>query len=435
MTILDGAATMPAPRMDPAFRPDDEALLARLEDAMVLGAVWERQTGAAGPPPPRAAGMIAALRARPGGAEAAARALDGDLAPILRLMTPERLGGEPPALLHHLAIHFGHVAERLAARDEDGADEARLRSIAAWLALAEERRYLEGFARRVAGGSLPAGEAEAAGRAAALRPLEDLGRTAREGARDRAAEAGRALASLARVHRAAQAAGLEGNAATSVARRADALRAGAIAAALAPALDAIAEATSRDTALRDAPAIFDGVRATWEWSGRDAQVERFAVDEATPLAWVAYRASGWEPLRALVAPLAPLVERMAQRCEEDPRRHLAYAAKCAQFLVFQAECETLEARRWPYVERALGICPTHRNARVVGCNILCDRAEVLLGGGALFQASAVAAAEQALARAELLWPQGRRLADVKKKLEGVRALRAGLPGTSAGREP
>lgn len=417
--------------MEPAFRPADDELLARIEDELVFRSIWQRQAGP-GTPAPRAAGLVALLRGRPGGPEAIGRALAGDLEPVLRALVPDRLTGVEPPLLHHLAIHFGHLADRLDATDPDASDEARLRSIAAWLALGEERRYLEGFARRVAGSGLPAGEAEAAGRAAALRPLEELGRIARDGARDRTAAAGRALRALARTHRAAHVAGLEGNAATSVRRRCDAMRAGAIAAALGPTLDAIAEATSRDTLLRDAPGVFDVVRAVWEWAEHDEQVERFAVDEATSIAWVAYRATGWEPLRALVTPLAPLVDRMAARCEEDPRRHLAYAAKCAQFLVFLAECETAEAKRWPLVERALAICPTHRNARVVTCNFLCDRAEVLLGGGALFQASAVAAAEQALQRAELLWPQGKRLGEAKRKLADVRALRSGLPGVSSG---
>ncbi len=418
--------------VEAAFRSDDAALLARLEDDLVLHAVWARQVGpAAGAPSARAAGMIAMVRARPGGAAAIERALQGDLSEVLAAMAPDRLAGEAPPYLHHLAVHFGRLAHALDARDTEAADEARLRSIAAWLALAEERKYLDALARRVAGGALGPGEAETAGRAAARKPLEELGRVAREGARDRTVDARRALAALNRVHRAAHIAGLEGNAATSVRRRADAMRAGAIAAALAPALDALAEAAHRDTSLRDAPSIFDRVRATWEWAEHDAQVERFAVDEASSVAWVAYRATGWDPLRAIVTPLASLVDRMAERCEQDPRQNLAYAAKCAQFLIFRAECETAEPARWPLVERALAICPTHRNGRVVACNFLCDRAEVLLGAGALFQASAVVAAEQAIARAELLWPQGRRLADVKKRLADVHAMRGSTPGGRA----
>lgn len=413
--------------MEAAFRSEDEALLARLEDDLVLRAVWTRQAGpAAAPPAPRAAGMIALVRARPGGSAAVERALGGDLTPVLAALAPDRLAGEAPPLLHHLAVHFGRLAHVLDAQDAEAADEARLRSIAAWLALSEERKYLDALARRVAGSALGPGEAEAAGRAAALKPLEELGRIAREGARDRTLEARRALAALARAHRAAHMAGLDGNAATSVRRRADAMRAGAIAAALGPVLDALAEAASRDTSLRDAPAIFDKVREIWEWTERDQQVERFAVDEASPIAWVAYRETGFDPLRRVVAPLGPLVDCMAQRCEEDPRGQLAYAAKCAQFLVFRAECATEDAVRWPLVERALAICPSHRNGRIVACNFLCDRADVLLGAGALFQASAVVAAEQALARAEQLWPQGRRIAEVKRRLADVHAMRGGV---------
>ncbi len=179
----------------------------------------------------------------------------------------------------------------------------------------------------------------------------------------------------------------------------------------------------RDALLAEGPAIFARVQAIWTWSEHDEQVERFAVDEATAIGWSAYRATGWDPLRALVAPLAPLVDRMADRCEADPRKHLAYAAKCAQFLVFRGECETVDAARWTLIERALRICPTHRNARVVACNFLCDRAEVLLGAGALFQASAVIAAEQAIARAESLHPQGRRLEAARKRLLEVRMMR------------
>lgn len=413
--------------MEVAFREDDARLLARIEDEMVASAIWSRQAGASAPPlPGRAAGMIALVRTLEGGGRAIDRALDGDLGPILSLLVPETLGGWPPALLHHVAVHFGRVASALTATDAEGSDAARIRSIAAWLALGDERKYLEALARVVAGSALPGAEAEAAGRAVALRPLDDLGTAAREGAADHAESARRALAMLKGLDRAARIASLDVHATTSIRRRADTLRGDAISAALRPILEALSDASARDAMLQEAPAIFERTHRIWLWSDRDEQVERFAVDEATSLAWIAYREKGWDPLRAMCAPLAEMTDRMAERIEEDPRRHLAYTAKCAQFLVFRGECQVREPDRWPLVERALAICPSHRNARVVACNFLCDRADVLLSGGAIFQASALVAAEQAVARAETLFPQSKRLEKTKARLEEIRTRNRGF---------
>lgn len=417
---------MPPP-MEAAFREDDARLLARIEDELLAGVVWSRQVGTLGPKPPtRAAGMIALVRGLPGGARAVQRALEGDLGPLLAALVPDTLAGWTPALVHHAAIHFGRVAAALAATDPEASDAARLRAIAAWLALGEERKYLEGAARVVAGGALPTSEAEAAGRAVALRALEEIGAAARAGAPTQDDASKRALDMLGRIERACRIAALDAHATTSVRRRADTMRGAAISAALAPILEALADAAARDAILRDAPAIFERVRRIWLWSDHDEQVERFAVDEATSLAWIAYRAPGWDALRAMIAPLVEMTDRMAQRIEADPRRHLAYTAKCAQFLVFRGECEKREADRWPYVERALAMCPAHRNARIVAANLLCDRADVLLTGGAIFQASALVAAEQAIQRAESLFPQSTRLAKSKARLDEIKARNRGF---------
>jgi hypothetical protein len=413
--------------MEAAFREDDARLLARIEDEVVAGAIWARQAGVDAPRlPARSAGMISLLRSLPGGAAAIERALAGDLAPVLALLVPESVAGWPPALVHHSAVHFARVATALSATDAEASDAAWLRSLGAWLALGEERRYLEGLARVVAGSGLAAAEAEAAGRGVALRSLDELGAAARAGAADHTEEGRRALAMLGRTDRAARIGGLDVHAATRVKRRADTMRGAAISAALAPTLEALADASARDAIVREAPEIFERVRRIWIWSDRDEQVERFAVDEATALAWIAYRETGWDPLRAIVAPLAEMTDRMAARIAEDPRRHLAYTAKCAQFLVFRGECEKREADRWPLVERALTICPSHRNARVVACNFLCDRADVLLSGNAIFQGSALALAEQAVERAETLFPQSKRLEKTKARLDEIRGRNRGF---------
>jgi len=413
--------------MEAAFRDDDARLLARIEDELVAGLIWARQAGStAAPLPARAAGMVALLRAVDGGASAIERAIEGDLALVLALLVPGSLVGWTPALVHHTAVHFSRVAAALAASDPEASDAAKLRSIAAWLVLGEERRYLEALARVVAGTALPGAEAEAAGRAAALRPIDELGAAARTGAAECADAAQRALAMLGRLDRATKLAGLDERATTSIRRRADTMRGAAISTALAPILEALADASGRDAIIREAPAIFERVHRIWLWSDRDEQVERFAVDEATSLAWIAYRETGWDPLRAMCEPLAEMTDRMAERIESDPRRHLAYTAKCAQFLVFRGECKAHEPDRWPLIERALTICPTHRNARVVACNFLCDRADLLLSGNAIFQASALALAEQAVARAETLFAQSKRLEKTKARLEEIRTRNRGF---------
>src|SRR5687768_1280221 len=123
------------------WRQDDEALLERLEDEILLERLWRFQAGAAEPPHPRAAGMITLVRALSGGREAIEEARAGRFDAFFAKLLPARIAVLPPELLHHIALYYGSLADALTGVADaiEPALEARKRSLAAWLALGEER--------------------------------------------------------------------------------------------------------------------------------------------------------------------------------------------------------------------------------------------------------------------------------------------------------
>lgn len=417
------------------WREEDEALLRRLEDEIVIERLWSRQAPPQSTPlPTRASGLIRELRGIDGGSEAAERASAGEIEALFPLLLVENLASRPAPLVHQLAVYFDRLAgayEGRMDRDPSRATamreefvRAKVRSLAAYIALRDEKSYLQSLARRVVDGALRGPEIDAAVAAIAQSHLEGLGAIARAGARDLTWPAHAALAVLARVEEACRIAGCDARTTTMTSRRAESIRATAIDDALAPVLDGIASSKLRDDGERLAPALFDKVRVIWEWSGYDEAVERFAVDEVTTLAWSIYRESRWDPLRALLAPCMPLYDSLAVRIEREPKRHVAYAAKAAQMFVFRSECETDRVREWSLAERALVLCPSHRNGRLVMAHLLCDQAVRVLGTSLFPGRAAVENAKQSIARAEELFPQSKRLPDARAKLEEVMA-RAG----------
>jgi hypothetical protein len=328
--------------------------------------------------------------------------------------------------VHQLAVYFDRLATALEAATpppgrsfREEAVQARVRSVAAYLALRDERAYLVSAAQRIVGAAIPANDLDAAVTSIAEACLEDLGHVARAGARKLEPRASAALATLARVDVACRIAGSDEKSRTRTVRRSESIRALAIDEALVPVLDGLAEAKLRDDGERLYAGLFDHVRRVWDWSGGDEAVERFAVDEVTALAWTIYRASRWDALRTLIAPCIPLYDNLAARIEADPKRHLAYAAKCAQIFVFRSECETERSREWAYAERALVLCPSHRNGRLVLAHLSCDAAIRRLSVSFFPPATEVERARAEIRRAEELFPQSKRLPEARAKLKEI----------------
>jgi|GEM_PF-5217394 len=119
------------------FRPEDEALLARLEEEALYARLFRAHAGPGAPEAPRrAAGLLHDLRAVPGAPEALATAglpaaPGGEpsevpieaLDRLTSLMAAPSFAGYSPSLLHHLGLHFARVAgcrERALARRGSG---------------------------------------------------------------------------------------------------------------------------------------------------------------------------------------------------------------------------------------------------------------------------------------------------------------------------
>jgi hypothetical protein len=404
------------------WRKEDDALLERLEDEILFEQLWRFQAGSAEPPHPRAAGMISLVRRMSGGPEAISEAREGRFDPFFSKLLPPRIDSLSPELIHHLALYYGSLADALAAATSapEPPLEARKRSLAAWLALGAEKRYLVGLAEAIASGALPADELARAALEASMEPIEDLGRAAKEGAHELTQKSWLALAALASVEAACRAANLPSALADAAIRRADRLRVAAADEALNPIREALAEATARGDVQAKAPALFQRVAAIWRWSGEDEAVEIFAVEQATPIAWEIQRESRWEDLRRLLGPLIPLTERLSTRVETDPTR-IAYAGPCAQIYVFRYEMEDDLDRSHYYAERSVKICPTHRNGRLVLASSLCDLAIRMMNHSGWFMSPEVLAnADAHVQRAEQLFPALKRIETVKARLDEAR---------------
>ena len=399
-----------------AWRDEDEALLARLTDEIVVERLFRAQAGPDAPIPRRAAGLIAAIRKTNGGVDVIDLASRGHLDPLAERLEPGLRPDETPELLHHLALFHARVADA-----RGGSVDALVKSLTAWLALGRDDGYLRELGEAVTGGALPKAELSRALDEAPLWAIEELGRRAREGAREGTAEARSALAALARVEQACRLARAPDLLVGAATRKAAALRAAAAEDALAPILSAIAEAEAQGEPTGDeCAALFSRVAAVWRWSGEDEAVEQFAVEQAAPLGWNHYRASRWSDLDKLGAAIAPLVDSLARRIAGDPTR-IAYAGPCAQMLVFRSETRKAD-EQISILEWALTICPTHRNARVVLANALCEKAYRYLPGS---RAPSHPDYEEALAlvdRAEKLFPTASRIEEARRRLEAARTL-------------
>ncbi len=403
------------------WRSADEALLSRLEDEAIFETIWEQLAPLGTPAPhPRAAGVLVELRRTRDGVQAIQSAAKGHFAPAFRAMAQPDLDTLTPALAHHLALIWTRIgtscARSLDPAVRASAAKAHLRAIAMWLWLADEGDYLSALAQTVIDGKLSATETTAAAHGAAFELLHQLGDTARAGARDLSPESELAASVLARVGEAClmvRCSAATERAAVSLAQRE---RDRAVEDAVGRVEDALEEATTRGADTDElVPLLFDAV-AVWRWADRDVHVERFLVRVITPTLWDHYRAKRWDTIRALLRPLSSPIESLARRCEAD-RAHLAYAAPCAQMLVFQAEVCRAFDEQLAIVERALRICSTHRNALLVCADLLVERGLRRLDAAKPWETGdALMDAERDIRRANELYPQLKRLEGAKRRL-------------------
>lgn len=404
------------------WRSEDEALLRCLEDEAALATLWRAEAPAAKAElHPRAAGLVRELRALDGGEQAAARAVAGDARELASLLRPKHAATLPPRLLHHLALYETALADEVA--DDPSAAYARaprLRAVAAWLALAEEGRYLRTLSEAVVAGAVDEAARQATVEAAVLAPIEALGVAALAGAPRCEAKAARALLWLSRLPEALAASGCGGELRQRATRRAERLRSDAIDAATADVDERLEEAGAREVAGNEVLEHLEAAVEVWRWARREPEVARFVVDRALPVAWVLYNHKQWDPLRRLDHSLEALVDAMADHVIAHPGE-LSYASRTAQMLVFRAELERRFDEQLVVAERALSLCSSHRNAKVVLADLLAERALRTLEGGAT--PNAFQRAKSDIVRAESLRPDSPRIKRARERLDRARRRR------------
>lgn len=433
------------------WRPADSALLRRLRDEVLfselLGAFGVSAQSASYPK--GGAAMVDALRDHaPEAVEAAAL---GNRVPLLDVV--DSAAQPPPALAHHLALLHRFLAEahrRRLPAERERALRHGLRSLEMWCWLLEERSYLLDVVRGPASGGLDeqtaqtkaseGGPAEASlsevspsdvnasqenpteqniwatAREAVLQEIDDLQQEARAGVGSLCAASSLALWTLQRSGEALARAGVRGALAQEVEGRAVRACASTIDLALGRISQKLADAAAKDADEEAQAALFAEAASVWRWSNRSPQAERYIVEKVTPTLWAAYRARRFDTLQRLLEPVAESTASLTRRVLRDPNE-LAYAAPCAQVLVFRAEVANSARAKMELVERALSVCPSHRNARLVLSDILVNRAlDSLRWGWPFARTRQKARAAADLRRAEQLFPMLKRLPAARQRL-------------------
>ena len=394
----------------------DEALFLRVCDEETANRVAQLHVGRPVTLHPRAGGLIALLRRSGLARDALDLAMRGNADPLLRVLFTDRLADEPPALLHARAIYFDAVARMLPVTEEARAVESWVRSLAAWLALQKERRYLTAFAADVLG--RPSAEDTRISVDHAWAVIAKHSEQAHAGATslDRAARLH--VLVLRSASRACDLAGLLAKEAVSVTSRTEAALADVADASLRPIADALETAEAANAPAEERGRLLHRVTAAWYFCAFDPIAEQFAVDRATPIAWEIYRQPENQRNRSFLEPLMPLYDSLARRIATDPL-HFAYAARCAEIMLFYAELEPSLEAQIKGVEQILTLCPTHSNGRLVLAQYLCTKALRVLSG--IPTLGNLKEAETLIARAEALHPDTKQIATAKARLEEARS--------------
>jgi len=261
-------------------------------------------------------------------------------------------------------------------------------------------------------------------------PLEivaDLGRRAEGSSRDLAPPGRAALLALSWVGEAGRIAGASADTTRRAQQAAERRRNAALDAALAVIGEALDEANVRGELSTTGRPILARAIGVWQWSAQDEAVEQFVVDRLGTVGWELYRARAWDALRYTFEPFRPMIEHLAWRIEQDPMSKIAFAAPCAQMFVFLTDIEDAPVRKRELAERAVRLCPTHRNGRLNLASLLCEEAIAAMRAMVVFaRRDDLDRVEALLKRAEALYPQSSELPEGKAMLERVKRGRIAL---------
>jgi hypothetical protein len=122
-------------------------------------------------------------------------------------------------------------------------------------------------------------------------------------------------------------------------------------------------------------------------------------------------------VRELAAPKATfrLVESLIARVKAD-RGKVAYAAACAQFLVFYTNVVSTLDRQIAVGERAIDVCPSHRNGRAVLASFLSQKA-LRVSDGMVPTRASLDEAWALVERATVLFPSSREVQESRDIVE------------------
>ncbi|MCA9576361.1 MAG: hypothetical protein KC668_13035 [Myxococcales bacterium] len=404
----------------------ERALLERLEDEQVLERAFRVRTGRAAAPdeapalPARAAGLLAELSQTSAGRDAVVRARQGDTHALDALLDASTETARSPRLLHHLALFHGAVAE--AARGPD--PSPMLRSVDCWALLCCESDYLRALAERVAGGALSRAELDEAIAGAALAPILREGAHLAAGVEAHTTSARVGLERLRAVGTHAFPAAVTDEMCDRFRREAERLTRRALDASLATLTDRFAQAEADPRGPDAERAVLADAARLYAWSGNDWYIALFALEKAMGTGWSLYKAKRWEALSHLCETLRAVVDDAAVRVSAD-RAALPYASLVAQMLVFRAEMGKTLGLRITDAERALELCDTHRNARVILADLLAERAtDTLDRTGVIGRDAALEVALRDLARADQLWPGLPRVVSLRKRIDRMSGVSA-----------
>lgn len=319
-------------------------------------------------------------------------------APLAERLRPSSFEAVPDQRLHALAALEGaRFAKAIAGTDEAGIQASARALACAWAALGDRHAYVESIAWAVTVSS-PGTASEVAARIGVDRVVTAL--------LDRA-RAGSELGALLRALRQTEAAG------GRVAALASRARLDAVDVVLDPLRRTLDELATRKPTLDEVVAAFAEVRAAWRRCDRDVELEVLAVERLADFAWDLYRERSLVDLSRVIEEVAEPSASLASRIERGEAS--AWAAPCAQVLVFRSELAPRFDAQLELAERAHAVCPTLRNARVVLGDFLLTRAERALDRGA-DRTSGGTRPDEDVARAAGLHPDLKRLPLVRDKL-------------------
>ena len=393
------------------WREEDEAFYQRLRDRQRTSLLLSVLHDGPAPSSERAQGLTALLRMDSLGEEAFTRAASGDTQALRALVFCSTYAGKRPELLHHLALLHAQAA---AAQRGELAVTHLLHALGAWGALRAEGRYLPRLAKEVAP-ELEESARLGAIQAALVAPLERF----REDALSDAVERGpRAHAGLRLHARRAELQALVGGEAQDFALQLRALGGEITDAAAEPIERALDDAATASVGILQVD-LLAKLASLGAWAGGSRDVDHRFLERAMPIAWTLYKGSDKALVARFVATTRECVDRCVTRVLTDPAE-LAHASRVAQMLVFRAESAATLSDQVIAIEKALEVCPTHRNGRLVGADIFAYRGlERLRGAGPLSGQSPADAAYEDAKRARALWPSCKRLTRLMDELARV----------------